>query len=338
MMFPGELVEKFKLWATEFTKEYESVEEEFRRMKVWMQNHALIEGHNNQEPSPSFTMGHNVYSDMTQDEFDQMFNLGEYFNGIPASYSKIFEASSLRGGYAVEREMEYDEEKSSDLPKEMDWRDKAVTSVKNQGHCGSCWAFSAVGAIEGYMGATGKDLVDLSVQELVDCDKGDLGCMGGLMDKAFLYDEGLPGLCSWEDYPYNSPHESGVYKCNNTKCDPVEGSKISGFKDVGHTDSLLMKSISQQPVSVAIAASGMTFQFYKKGVFVDATCPTHLNHGVLAVGYGSQDDKDYYLVKNSWGETWGEEGYIKMYRGEDAGAEGQCGILKMASYPDDDKE
>lgn len=176
------------------------------------------------------------------------------------------------------------------------------------------------------------DLDSLSVQELVDCDREeDKGCSGGLMDNAFLFDEHSGGLCSEEDYPYLG-WAGLITGCKKDKgiCEDVPHTEVSSFVDVNHTDVDLMKAISMQPISVAIEADGTGFQFYKEGVY-DEECGTNIDHGVLAVGYAKDD---YYLIKNSWGATWGDSGYIKIsQKSANAAEEGQCGILMAASRP-----
>ena len=216
----------------------------------------------------------------------------------------------------------------------LDWREKgAVTEVKDQGMCGSCWSFSTTGSIEGASFLLTGTLTSISEQNLIDCDYTDLGCNGGLMDDAFQYDENAGGLCSEADYPYKAV-QSDV--CMNN-CTKVPGSHVSSFTDVEPNDvDKLMAAITQQPVSVAVEADTLEFQMYSSGVFESESCGVNLDHAVLAVGYGSEgeccDKKDYFLVKNSWGESWGDEGYIKISR-SGAEPEGMCGILAMASYP-----
>jgi len=211
----------------------------------------------------------------------------------------------------------------------VDWRTKnAVIPIKDQQHCGSCWAFSTTGSLEGAFAiGTGK-LTSLSEQELVDCSDsyGNEGCNGGLMDSAFQYviDN---GLCTEASYPYTA--EDGT--CASSKCtDAIKKGVLSGFKDLPTTESSYQAVVAQQPVSIAIEADTMAFQFYFSGVFDNSGCGTNLDHGVLIVGYGSDSSsgKDYWTVKNSWGTTWGESGYIRMVRNKN-----ECGLTLSASYP-----
>merc|ERR1711959_259407 len=209
----------------------------------------------------------------------------------------------------------------------VDWSTHgAVTPPKNQGHCGSCWSFSVTGALEGaWQVATGK-LVSLSEQEFVDCDHVDGGCNGGLMDQGFSFAT-RNGLCTESSYPYHA--KAGT--CQQSSCTVgIPQGGVIGFKDVA-TDSMqaLMSAVAQQPVSIAIEADQMSFQLYNGGVLSDY-CGTRLDHGVLLVGYGT-DGKDYWKVKNSWGPTWGEQGYLRLFRGK--GGSGECGLLREPSFP-----
>jgi C1A family cysteine protease len=227
----------------------------------------------------------------------------------------------------------------TDLPPTVDWVDAgAVTPVKNQGQCGSCWSFSTTGALEGAYFIKDGTLESFSEQQLVSCDnrKGggkDMGCNGGLMDSAFAWIEGNGGLCAEEDYEYTSGTTQSSGSCI-TGCKNVQGSKVQSFVDVpAASDADMMMALTKQPVSIAIQADQKDFQLYSSGVF-SGECGTSLDHGVLTVGYGTMDGEDYYRVKNSWGETWGKGGYIYLGRGSqyNNGA-GQCGMLMQASYP-----
>ncbi|KAL1104117.1 hypothetical protein V6Z11_D04G045700 [Gossypium hirsutum] len=221
-------------------------------------------------------------------------------------------------------------ENATALPSTVDWRKKgAVTPIKDQGQCGCCWAFSAVAAMEGVTKLTTGKLISLSEQELVDCDtKGeDQGCEGGLMDDAFQFIEKNKGLTTESIYPYK-----GVDGTCNTNEEANHAAKINGFEDVpANSEDALQKAVANQPVSVAIDAGGFDFQFSSGGVFT-GSCGTDLDHGVTAVGYGEDGGTKYWLVKNSWVSSWGEEGYIRMQRDVDA-KEGLCGIAMQASYP-----
>jgi C1A family cysteine protease len=210
------------------------------------------------------------------------------------------------------------------LPASVDWVAKgAVTGVKDQGQCGSCWSFSTTGAIEGaYFIKYGK-LYSLSEQELVDCDTVDSGCNGGLMDNAFTYVQKY-GITTESSYPYTAVQ--GTCKSTTPVIPP---GVVKGFVDVlpSGDENALAAAVAQQPVSVAIQANQLAFQFYSSGILT-GTCGKRLDHGVLAVGYGTDGTTPYWRVKNSWGTGWGEGGYIRIQRGAD-----KCGIADAASYP-----
>ena len=214
-------------------------------------------------------------------------------------------------------------DKLEDLPESYDWREHgAVTPVKNQGSCGSCWAFSAVANIEGLHQIQSGKLVAFSESELVDCDNVDKGCNGGLMDNAFKWLHENGGLNTEDDYPYEAKKE----KCNIKK-DKFRV-KIAGFLDISQNeDEIVEQLIKTGPLSVALNATPL--QFYFGGIFnpLDALCnPKGLNHGVTIVGYGEEKGKKFWIVKNSWGKGWGETGYFRIVRGV-----GKCGINTAVS-------
>ena len=214
---------------------------------------------------------------------------------------------------------------TNNLKDSVDWTKKgAVQKVKNQGSCGSCWAFSAVGALEGLGAIKQGKLNDYAEQELVDCSRGygNNGCNGGLMDNAFKYVRDK-GLSLQTEYPYKAVDQS----CKTTGSNKF---KISGYTDVPANSAAQLKAaLNKQPVSVAVQADSTVFRNYKSGVVTGTACGTSLNHGVLAVGYETSGTP-YYLVKNSWGTTWGDNGFIRIGITDGAGV---CGIQKMASYP-----
>ncbi|CAE7211553.1 CEP2 [Symbiodinium necroappetens] len=306
---PRDDVQKaFDQFLKDFQKDYDDIEKQ-ARFAAFAKNFEYIAEEN--AKGYSYKLGLNEFSDMTMDEF-KMSKLGL----APPVWGSLPSLGTHQVG-------------NSTAPTSVDWRGKAVTPVKNQKQCGSCWAFSTTGALEGAWAiATGK-LVSLSEQQLVDCSKkfGNQGCSGGLMDNGFKYEEQAP-VCTEDSYPYLA--KNGICKASGcTVGIPAHG--VTGYKDVKVDDEqALMDAVSKQPVSVAIEADQMAFQMYKSGVLTK-TCGTKLDHGVLVVGYGTEDGTDYWLVKNSWGSTWGMDGFVKLERGKPG--PGECGIKSQASYP-----
>jgi KDEL-tailed cysteine endopeptidase len=286
------------------------------------ENWKFIVNHN-VKANPSFLMAMNEFGSMTWEEFSTT-RMGLKTSTRPSFFGQVPRVS-LRS--AVEM---------ADPPAEVDWTSKGVVArVKNQGSCGSCWAFSAIGSVESAFAIKTGQLVEFSEQELVSCDPVDSGCQGGLMDNAFTWiQQNTLGLCTEEAYPYTSGTTSASGACLKTSCDPVAGSVPSSFVDIPHNEASLQAAIALHgPVSVAIEADQSAFQFYHSGVLTGA-CGNKLDHGVLLVGYGVDADSKlkYWKVKNSWGAGWGEEGYIRILRGK-RWPSSECGIASAASYP-----
>jgi cathepsin L len=299
-------------YKTTFGKTYDEQFETVRRM-IWEENLEKVREHNLQYDMghKSYALGMNEFADMTFAEFKAKF-LG--FRQLKNNETAQTFLTPLN---------------MDDLPTEVDWRKKGyVTPVKNQAQCGSCWAFSTTGSLEGqHFRKTGK-LVSLSEQQLVDCsgNYGNMGCNGGLMDNAFQYIKANGGLDTEESYPYTARNGRCHFNPNTI------GATVTGYVDVPQGDENALKKASATvgPISVAIDASHSSFQLYSHGVYSEPECSsTQLDHGVLVVGYGSEDGSDYWLVKNSWGPSWGMNGYIMMSRNSD----NQCGIATQASYP-----
>jgi len=295
----------FTRFVDQYSKNYE-VSTFFAKYNTFKSNLNQVLAHNAQ--GKSFTLAINEFGDLSQAEFKAKYLKLKPLNNY---YAKSFMQADLSGVQVPNADS-------------FDWRNVgAVTPVKNQGQCGSCWAFSATGSIEGAWFTKTKKLVSVSEQQLVDCSgsAGNYGCNGGLMDLAFEWIIQNGGICSEQDYPYTARDQA----CKKT-CTPAV--KLSGYKSTSPGDEGdLLKAVNLVPVSVAIEADQMVFQFYSGGILDDQSCGTQLDHGVLAVGYGSENGKPYWSVKNSWGTSWGEAGYIRMARGSN-----MCGIAAQPVY------
>lgn len=300
--------EAWNMWKYDHHKQYNDLGEEKVRFTIWQDNFNRIVQHNLK--NSDLTLAMNKFGDMTTTEFSAKMT---GYRGTQSNEGATFLPPA-----------------NVQIPDSVDWRTKGmVTPVKNQEQCGSCWAFSATGSLEGqHQKKTGK-LVSLSEQQLVDCSGkfGDLGCNGGLMDNAFTYIKANKGIDTEASYPYKGV--DGKCHFNNKTI----GATVTGFTDIPSKDEKALQQAVATigPISVAIDASHFSFQFYHSGVYNEWLCSqTRLDHGVLAVGYGADPNgKKYWLVKNSWGPGWGQKGYIWMSRDKN----NQCGIATSASYP-----
>jgi cathepsin L len=309
------IVEEWEAFKVKHGKSYTDKSEENFRLKVFMENKHLIAKHNQKASNglKSYSLEMNQFGDLLHHEFTSMMN----------GYKMDYKINSSNGST-------YLSPANVMVPSSVDWRTKGyVTPVKNQGQCGSCWSFSSTGSLEGqHFRKTGK-LISLSEQNLVDCSKsyGNNGCEGGLMDYAFQYVRDNKGIDTEKSYPYEAQDDSCRFNQRNI------GATDSGFVDIPQGSETKLKEAvaTVGPVSVAIDASHESFQFYSHGVYDEQDCSSEsLDHGVLVVGYGTTDEgQDYWIVKNSWGTSWGDVGYIKMSRNKN----NQCGIASSASYP-----
>ncbi|NXY11642.1 CATL1 protein, partial [Pteruthius melanotis] len=307
--------ETWEGWKSLYAKEYPGEAEAIRR-EIWEQNLRYIQQHNREESwgNHSYRLAMNHFGDLTNQEFNELMN--GYVPGKgeePAPLSRA--PAALKA------------------PAKVDWRAKGyVTPVKFQGDCRSCWAFSATGALEGLTFRQTGRLVVLSEQNLIDCTQrlGNKGCRGGHMERAFQYVRDNGGLSSERAYPYQGTDNS---RCRYNPQD--KAATCSGYKMVQRGNELALQQAvaTQGPVSVAVDAGSHDFQFYHSGIF---TCPPgqqKVNHAMLLVGYNTarigKCKVSYWILKNSWSKSWGEEGYMLLQK--DAG--NQCGVASQASYP-----
>ncbi|XP_028111031.1 senescence-specific cysteine protease SAG39-like, partial [Camellia sinensis] len=285
------MLEMHEKWMTRHGRVYKDTEEKNARFQVFKDNVQYINAFN-EGVDRGYKLGVNQFVDLTNEEF-RASHTG--YSRQPTNETFVSKPTSFR--YA----------NLTDVPTTVNWqKEGAVTPVKDQGQCGCCWAFSAVAAMEGITQLKNGNLISLSEQELVDCDVSgeDQGCGGGLMDEAFKFIEQNNGLTTEDNYPYVG--QDGT--CDSTRA-TTSAAMITGYEDVSsNNEQALLQAVANQPISVAIEGSGSDFKFYSSGVFT-GNCGTNLDHAVTIIGYGATSDgTKYWLVKNSWGSGWGENG------------------------------
>jgi len=302
----------FEEWEIEHGKQYESPEKRAAHKKSFLENVEKMREHNSDENN-THLVDLNHYGDLTVEEYASNHQL---YTGSSEPFNRRYPA--FKGLI-------------TDLPVSVDWRDcGAVTPIKNQGQCGSCYSFAATGAMEGQYFLRHGELKSFSEQQIVDCSDAfhNGGCNGGNPGYAFRYYQ-EHGAETEEDYPYHARDTACVYNKNKE----VEGTKTNGTIFINRASELdLQDAIANiGPITVAIDANSWSFQFYRSGVYYNPHCSQwQLDHSVLAIGYGVMDGKEYYLVKNSWGTGWGDKGFILMSRNKG----NMCGIATDANYPE----
>nr|AAA49207.1 cysteine proteinase [Cyprinus carpio] len=308
--FNTNLDQHWELWKKTHNKFYSSKDEELGRRELWERNLGLITLHNLEDLHGlhSYDLGMNHMGDMTTEEILQTLATIRVPPGFKRQTAEFVGSSGAA------------------IPDSLDWREKGyVSSVKNQGACGSCWAFSSVGALEGQLMKTTGKLVDLSPQNLVDCSSsyGNYGCGGGLMSAAFQYVIDNGGIDSESSYPY----EGVQGQCRYNPSQLAANCTKYYYVRQGDEEALKQAVANIGPISVAIDATHPQFILYRSGVYNDPSCTTNINHAVLAVGYGAIAGQDFWLVKNSWGTGFGDGGYIRMARNQN----NMCGIAHTPS-------
>ena len=305
---PTPVREAFKEWRLAYGKSYGTSQDLEFRTKVFYQNFLKVKEMSKQ--AKSYTVGLNKFSDMTEEEFVAKYT------GYNPSTSRLLEKNKRVGADELGKPA-----------KKVDWRRRgAVNPIKNQGRCGSCWAFATVHSIEAAHAIKSGELLDLSEQQLVDCAGGiwfNHGCNGGLPSFAFRYIRHAGGLTKQSEYPYNAKDGS----CQHPK---DLYAKLDTWVNVKSDVESVEAAVTQQPLAIAIHANPI--MHYTSGIFEDQHCGTQLNHAVGLDGYGSQGGQDYWIVRNSWGTDWGEDGYIRMAKGTGARG-GTCGLLMETSFP-----
>jgi len=322
-ILPNEvLLEEWETWKLKHGKLYEGVDEEVARLRIWMETKTRVERHNQDYLKGKYTyyLGLNKLSDRLPEEKAAL-------NGYKR---KIMDTSKIEF-FKMHKTTNFQ------APEEIDWRDLGgVTEVKDQAHCGACWAFSATGALEGRTFVETGNLVSLSEQNLIDCDHVNEGCAGGDQGIAFKFVKNEGGIDSEEGYPYvdgqsddYSPHR---HHCKYSSDDSITSD--NGFTQISYGDEEAMKSAlaTKGPLAISFDVED-DFYDYEGGIFRSDDCWGSVNHAMLAVGYGEEDGSEFWIIKNSWGADWGEDGYLRVARNEN-----MCGVAVEARYPKMDSD
>ncbi|XP_050186406.1 cathepsin K isoform X1 [Myiozetetes cayanensis] len=333
-----ELDTQWELWKKTHGKQYNGQADEVTRRLIWEKNLKYINTHNLEHALGvhTFELAMNHLGDMTSEEV-----------------VRTMTGLKVPRGHQRHNETLFVPDWAERAPAAMDWRKKGyVTPVKNQGQCGSCWAFSSVGALEGQLKRKTGKLLSLSPQNLVDCVANNDGCGGGYMTNAFEYVRQNRGIDSEDAYPYigqvcvgeKGPPPPSLHPLTPISPPPArqdescmysptgKAAKCRGYREIPEGNEKALKRAVARigPISVGIDASLPSFQFYSRGVYYDENCNAeNINHAVLAVGYGTQKGTKHWIIKNSWGEEWGNKGYVLLARNMN----NACGVANLASFP-----
>ena len=323
------LMDRFYNWAETHKIAVPEGEHEFLHLLTnWKNNDRIIDETN--AKNLTYTLGHNAFSGMSSDEFAEHMHFGLNREFIASGSS-----SSLRGGF----------ESTVSVPASVDWRTKGVVSpIQNQANAGTCYSFGTSCAVESAMAIKTGVLTKLSEQQIVDCSTiknggPNMGVNGGQIAPTLEWIGKTGGLCTEQAYPYVSGTTTVTGTCQKT-CSKVSGSAVQSVVNVKpKSDADMMTALSKTVVSIGIQANEPTFQLYKSGVFTGA-CGSSLDHAVALTGYGTVNGLDYYILRNSWGQSWGQSGYMLIGKGNDPATgkpynngAGECGLLMEGSYP-----
>lgn len=306
---------EFNIFQEKFNKRYSTMEELETRFSIFRKNFAGILVHN-EDLNQNFTMGVNQFTDLTPEEFK-----AQYLSGLKSSELGSYGCKSFSSS-------------ANDAPVSIDWRSKGVVNpVRDQGQCGSCWAFATTANAESVWAISSGQLYDLSEEFLVDCASGigylNMGCNGGQPDSAMKYMINN-GQCYESSYPYKAGVTKTAGTCQSCSKAPVH---FSSCYDVTPKDQISLKNaVAKQPVAIAIEADTRYFQSYSGGILDSADCGTKLDHAVEIVGYGTENGMDYWNVRNSWSSSWGEEGYVRIKRTSLTNDIGICGVAAEPSF------
>ena len=324
------VMDRFYNWAETHKITVPEGEHEFLHLLTnWKNNDRIIEETNSK--NLTYTLGHNAFSGMSSEEFAEHMHFG--------LNREMIASSSVLGVASVETSV------SVSVPTSVDWRTKGVVSpIQDQANAGTCYSFGTSCAVESAMAIKTGVLTKLSEQQIVDCSTiknggPNMGVNGGQIAPTFEWIGKTGGLCTEQAYPYVSGTTTVTGTCQKT-CSKVSGSAVQSVVNVKpKSDADMMTALSKTVVTIAVEGDQSSFQLYKSGVFTGA-CGTTLDHAVALVGYGTTNGLDYYILRNSWGQSWAMGGYMLIGKGNDPATgkpynngAGQCGLLMEASYP-----